>query len=475
MTRSIFRKYDIRGLAEQDLDDQSVRDLARSIAVCLKREGVARITIGQDCRLSSPRIAETLSQGLLDSGIDVIRLGTVPSPVVYYSQYQLDVQGGIVVTASHNPAAYNGLKIVVNGEVWSGEQIQQIGSASEDRDRLPAETGQVQSVSLVADYSRALLESIGTRQTRLRLVIDCGNGTTAGLAASIYRKLGFRVTELFGTMDGRFPNHHPDPSVEDNLSDLKGAVLEEEADVGLAFDGDGDRVAAVDERGCVIWGDQLTLLFARDLLETHAGATVIGDVKCSRHLFQEVERLGGRALMTPSGHSIVRREMVRTGALLAGEMSGHIFFSDRWFGFDDAVYAGGRLLELLVRTGLPLSQVIQQLPFSVMTPELRVEVGKADRLRLVSLAQRWFSSRYPTSCIDGVRVEFPEGWGLIRASNTGPYLVLRFEALTAHDLARIRELIESPLSDMIEGRGAPSEASPQTGEAPRLQARSTKS
>ncbi len=454
MTRSIFRKYDIRGLAEQDLDDRSVLGLARSIATCLDREGVSCVSIGQDCRLSSPRIAETLSNGLLNSGVDVIRLGTVSSPLVYYSQYQLDVQGGIVVTGSHNPAAYNGFKIVANGEAWSGERIQEIGSVFEARDWLQSEPGQVSAVSLVPDYSRALVDAIGAQETRLHVVVDCGNGTTAGLAASIYRKLGFRVLELYGTMDGRFPNHHPDPSVEENLSDLKRVVLQEGADLGLAFDGDGDRVAAVDETGRVIWGDQLTLLFAREMLEAHPGAAVIGDVKCSSHLFQEVERLGGRPVMTPSGHSIVRQEMVRTDALLAGEMSGHIFFRDRWFGFDDAVYAGARLLELLACNRTSLSRAIDQLPSSVMTPELRVEVGESDLLKLVSLAQDWFSSRYPTSCIDGVRVEFPEGWGLIRASHTGPYLTLRFEAVTAPDLARIRQLIESPLNDMIESLGA---------------------
>lgn len=454
MNRAIFREYDIRGVADRDLDQATVAEISRALALILLREGVRAVAVGRDCRVTSPRIAGRVMSELSQAGLEVCDLGMVPTPVVYFAQHHLNVQAGVIVTGSHNPVEDNGLKIVSQGEAWCGDRIQQILQLCDQCVPLPCRTaGEIRQLAILPDYIQAVVERIEPLEHPPRVVIDCGNGATGGLAVRIYERLGCRVSEMFGEPDGRFPNRHPDPTVEENLELLRAQLLLEKADLGIAFDGDGDRIAALDEQGNPVWGDYLTLLFARDILPRSPGATVIGEVKCTAHLFREVERWGGKSLMVPSGHSLIKQEMRRTGALLAGEMSGHIFFADRYFGFDDAIYAGARLLELVSKENKSLSTLLSLVPSSVGGPEVRIAVDDDQKFQLVEQLKEWFSKRYDTILTDGVRIEFEDGWGLIRASNTGPWVIYRCEADTPRRLVEIQHLIESPLNAMIEGRG----------------------
>ena len=441
MNPGVFRQYDVRGRADADLTDAFVTDLGRAYGTRIRRAGGRRVALGRDCRQSGPRIIAAFEAGVRRSGVDVLSLGVVPTPLLYFALHHFDVDGGVVITGSHNPPAWNGFKMCQGQASIYGDDLLALRAAIEARD-FDEGAGASESADVYAPYRAYVTDSVGCERP-LKVVVDAGNGTGGLVAGDIYRALGHEVIELFCEPDGAFPNHHPDPTVEANLAHLKEAVAAHGADVGIAFDGDADRIGAVDHLGRVAWGDQLLLFFARDVLRAHPGATIVSEVKCSRVLFDGVAAAGGAAEMWKGGHSLIKARMKQTGALLAGEMSGHIFFADRFFGFDDAVYVGARLLELLANGSDRLAEMLDALPETVTTPELRVACPDADKFTVVDRAVAWFGDRYPTNDLDGVRIDFPQGWGLVRPSNTQPVLVMRFEADTAEHLADYRGEVEA--------------------------------
>ncbi len=444
----IFREYDIRGIADRDLASPISIALGQAVGTYLKREGRSRVTLARDCRLSSERLASEVGKGLQMAGLEVIDVGVVPTPLLYFSLYHFeDVDGGVMITGSHNPADYNGLKISSGKTTIHGEEIQKIGQILERAD-LEQGSGGIESRDIEDPYRRMIRERIGRLSRPLKVVVDAGNGTSSDLSPRVYQELGCEVIELFCEMDGSFPNHHPDPTVEENLKDLVAAVRQHEANLGIAFDGDGDRIGAVDDTGRIIWGDELMILFSREILARHPGATIIGEVKCSMNLYRQIESHGGVGIMWKAGHSLIKAKMKETGAVLAGEVSGHIFFADGFFGFDDATYAGARLLQQVADSGGSLSQLLEDIPPLYSTPEIRVDVRESEKFEIVRQLQEYFGRRYETVTVDGVRVLFEDGWGLVRASNTQPALVLRFEASTPDRLEEIRSSIESKLEDV---------------------------
>ena len=449
----IFREYDIRGIADRDLVSPISIALGQAVGTYLKREGRSRITLARDCRLSSQRLASEVGRGLRMAGLEVIDIGLVPTPLLYFSLYHFgDVDGGVMVTGSHNPADYNGLKISSGKTTIHGEEIQKIGRILDSAD-LEQGSGGIESRDIEDPYRRMIKERIGRLSRPLKVVVDAGNGTSSDLSPGVYRELGCEVIELFCEMDGNFPNHHPDPTVEENLKDLVAAVQRNEADLGIAFDGDGDRIGAVDDTGRIIWGDELMILFSREILARHPGATIIGEVKCSMNLYRQIESHGGVGIMWKAGHSLIKAKMKETGAVLAGEVSGHIFFADGFYGFDDATYAGARLLELVADSGQQTSQLLADVPLLYNTPEIRVDTPDNEKFEVVRLLQDYFSRHYETVTVDGVRVLFEDGWGLVRASNTQPALVLRFEASSPEHLVQIRSIVESKLEEVSRSAG----------------------
>ncbi len=437
---TIFREYDVRGVADVDLTSDAVEAIARAFGTRLRQRAGARAALGRDCRLSSERLAAAARAGLVATGVDVVDLGTVPTPLAYFAASTLEVDGVCVITGSHNPPEYNGLKVGIGAAMLHGEEIQDLRRVAE-RGRFARGRGVASSYDVVPAYQEAVRQRLRLGARRPKVVLDAGTGTGGVVAVPLLRSLGVHVEALFTDMDGRFPNHHADPTVEENLAPLRERVRAVGADLGIAYDGDADRVGAVDEQGNVLWGDQLVLLFARALLEEHPGAAVVGEVKCSMNLFDDVARRGGRPFMWRAGHSLIRAKMREEGALLAGEMSGHVFFADRWFGFDDGIYTSARLVELLSRTDAPLSGLLADLPPTFSSPEVRIACREDKKFDVVRRAQEWFSERYETITVDGARVTFPDGWGLVRASNTQPLLVLRFEARSAARLAEIEALV----------------------------------
>ena len=449
ISREIFREYDIRGLAESHLRDPAPYERGRAIGTFLRREGSQRVVLGKVCRLSSPRIAGGISKGLLESGLDVIHLGAVATPLMYFSLHHFkDVDGGVMVTASHNPGDYNGVKIASGKSTIYGRQIQEIWELSRTQD-FEEGVGCEQKRDILPAYEKMVQERVGLLGSRLRVVVDAGNGMAGQLAPSIYRNLGCQVFELYCELDGGFPNHHPDPTVTETLQELIQEVKSRRADLGIAFDGDGDRIGVIDEKGNIVWGDQLMVLFSRDVLARNPGATVIGEVKCSMNLYNDIEANGGRGLMWRTGHSLIKAKMKETGAALAGEMSGHIFFSEGYFGFDDATFAGARLLKILADSGKGVGEQLADLPKLYSTPEIRIDIPEDCKLQIVEELQVFFSALYETVTIDGIRIVFEDGWALVRASNTEPALVLRFEAETRERLKEIRDFVETKLTDVI--------------------------
>ena len=449
----IFREYDIRGIADRDLASPISIALGQAVGTYLKREGRSRITLARDCRLSSERLASEVGRGLQMTGLEVIDIGVVPTPLLYFSLYHFgDVDGGVMITGSHNPADYNGLKISSGKTTIHGEEIQKVGRILESGD-LEQGHGSIESRDIEDPYRKMIQERIGRLFRPLKVVVDAGNGTSSDLSPGVYRDLGCEVIELFCEMDGSFPNHHPDPTVEENLRDLVAAVRQHEADLGIAFDGDGDRIGAVDDTGRILWGDELMILFSREILARQPGATIIGEVKCSMNLYRQIESHGGVGIMWKAGHSLIKAKMKETGAALAGEVSGHIFFADGFYGFDDATYVGARLLQLVADSGESLSQLLEDVPPLYNTPEIRVDVEESAKFEIVRQLQEYFSRHYETVTVDGVRVLFEDGWGLVRASNTQPALVLRFEAPTPDRLEEIRSIIESKLKEVSRSLG----------------------
>ncbi|HUF04820.1 MAG TPA: phosphomannomutase/phosphoglucomutase [Aridibacter sp.] len=447
----IFREYDIRGIVGEDLTAETVALLSLAIGSFFRKYGAEKIAIGYDARESSPGFESVLSKGLRASGIDVVSIGRVPTPVLYYAVHTLGVDGGIMITGSHNPPEYNGFKICLGKDALFGEQIREIRSIAEGGERFSGEGSRLE-VEVLEDYLDDLADRIELGSRKLKAVIDSGNGMGAVTAVPLYEQLGIELIELFSDPDPAFPNHHPDPTVEENLLDLIEAVEAHEADVGIAFDGDGDRIGVVDEKGRVIWGDELMILYSRAVLEENPGATVIAEVKCSQTLYDDIEEHGGKALMWKAGHSLIKAKMKETGAILAGEMSGHIFFADRFYGFDDAAYAGGRLFEILSKNEGPLSSLLADVPETFSTPEIRVPCPEERKTEVVEAIAREFSGTRDVITIDGARISFEGGWGLVRASNTQAILVLRFEAGSPERLKEIRRAVTDRVEALLAER-----------------------
>lgn len=440
---TIFREYDIRGIAEVDLKDDDVVLLGQAIGTYLQRASGKNVHLGRDCRLSSPRLGEAIAKGLAASGCTVSDLGTVPTPVLYHSAYRMKADGAVMITGSHNPAEYNGFKVVSGGGTIFGEKIQEIRRLIEQGDLLAGE-GSYQTYDAVTPYVDDIASKFNW-QRRIKVIIDAGNGTGGPTMRRILETLNVDATELYFEMDGAFPNHHPDPTVEKNLDALIQAVKSQGAEFGIAFDGDVDRIGAVDENGKTVWGDYLMLIFGREILTRKPNSTFIGEVKCSQVLYDELSRLGGNAIMYKTGHSLIKAKMKETHAELAGEMSGHMFFGDRYYGFDDAMYAACRLMEIIANSGKPLSAQLAGLPQMVTTPEIRVDCPDELKFDLVARVAGQFRKSHNVIEVDGVRVLFPHGWGLVRASNTQPVLVLRFEAESQQLLDEYRREVEGIL------------------------------
>ena len=440
---TIFREYDIRGVADTELLSADIADLGRGLGTLLQRRSGRSVNLGRDCRLSSTRLRDALLEGLLDCGCDVTDIGVVPTPLLYYSAVHLEADGAVMITGSHNPSEFNGFKTVCGAGTLYGESIQEVRRLIEVRDFLRGR-GSHQVVDIAPAYVDAVAPQFEFAR-RIKVVFDAGNGTAGPVMQQLLDRLNVEATPLFFEMDGRFPNHHPDPTVPENLRPLQEAVRAQGADLGIAFDGDADRIGAVDENGEVVYGDMLLLICAREILARKPGATFIGEVKCSQVLYDELKRLGGNPIMYKTGHSLIKAKMKEVHAELAGEMSGHMFFADRYFGFDDALYAACRLIEIVARSGAPLSAQLAGLPKMVSTPEIRADCPDEIKFEVVARVAEQLKQNHSVIDVDGVRVVFDQGWGLLRASNTQPVLVMRFEAATAALLEAYRTELEAAL------------------------------
>ncbi|MFL9710190.1 phosphomannomutase/phosphoglucomutase [Methylobacillus sp. Pita1] len=440
--KEIFKAYDIRGIVGKTLTPETVEAIGHAIGSEAALRGQKTICIGYDGRLSGPELAAALSRGIRKSGLDVINLGLVATPMVYFAAYHLNTGSGVMVTGSHNPPEYNGLKMVVAGETLSGETIQRLRARIDNNDFTHG-NGTESSHDIAPAYIDRIASDIKLKRP-LKLTVDCGNGVPGAFAGKLYRALGCEVEELFCEVDGHFPNHHPDPSVPENLKDLIENLLTGQSEIGFAFDGDGDRLGVVTKDGSIIYPDRQLLLFAEDVLKRNPQATIIYDVKSTRNLAPWIKQRGGEPLMWKTGHSLVKAKMKETGAALAGEMSGHIFFKERWYGFDDGLYSGARLLEILSQFDDP-SAVLNALPDSVSTPEQHINMKEGEPHQLISQLQASakFEGAEEVITIDGLRVEYSDGFGLMRPSNTTPVIVLRFEADNAAALKRIQDQFRS--------------------------------
>lgn len=457
----IFREYDIRGVVDRDLTVEGVSRLGEAFAGFFLSKNASTIAVGRDCRLSSPAFAQSIIDSLLRAGVKVVDLGVVPTPILYYSQF-LDesVDAAIMVTGSHNPKDNNGFKLGLRRQSVYGDDIQDIRKRCEALAEKPLDSStpptQARELNLIPRYLDDLASRFMMGPRKLKVIVDPGNGVGGLTGPELYRRLGCEVIEMFCEPDGNFPNHHPDPTVPANLTASIEAVQKLGADLVVAIDGDADRIGAVDEKGNVLWGDQLMILFSRQLLQNSPGATVIGEVKCSQLLFDDIAQNGGKPLMSKVGHSLIKTKMKETGALLAGEMSGHIFFADRYYGFDDSVYAGARLLEILSHTDKPLSQLLEDLPKTHTTPEIRRDCSDELKFQTVDKLKRLLQDRNPELelvLVDGVRIKFPQGWGLVRASNTQPILVLRFEATSVELLNEYQQTVDNLLVEIAKSFG----------------------
>ncbi len=436
---SLFKAYDIRGIVDRTLTVDATRLIGAAIGAEAVAQGVHEIAVGRDGRLSGPKLRDALIEGIRSTGTAVADVGMVATPMLYFSTFVLGTGSGIEITGSHNPPDYNGLKMVLNGTTLYGDTIQALRMRIEN-DELPRveRHGALRSADVRDAYFQRILDDVKLARP-MKIAVDCGNGVAGAFAPALYRALGCEVIELFCDVDGRFPNHHPDPAHPENLQDLIRCLRETDAELGLAFDGDGDRLGVVTKDGSIIYPDRQMMLFAKDVLAQYPGGEVIFDVKCSRHLARQILAAGGKPTMWRTGHSLIKAKLKETGAPLAGEMSGHIFFNDRWFGFDDGMYAGARLLEILSRTIDP-SAVLNELPNATSTPELHLKTAEGENFTLVERLQKEakFDAAQEVITIDGVRVEYADGFGLARPSNTTPVVVLRFEADDDAALARIQ-------------------------------------
>ena len=449
MNPAIFREYDIRGIAGKDISSGFARELGRTYAEwAFRKTGASSMTVsvGRDCRLTSDEYSEALISGLRESGISVIDIGTCPTPLTYFSVHHFKTDGAIMITGSHNPAEYNGFKIGIGKDTLHGEQIQELKRVMQTGHYTARTRGSYRQEEIIPHY----LDYVASRsnpEKKLKVVLDAGNGTASTVAPELFKRIGAEVIPLFCELDGRFPNHHPDPTVPKNLTHLIDAVKKNGADFGIGYDGDSDRIGAVDSSGRVIYGDELMVIFSREVLKEHPGATIISEVKSSQRLYQDIEKNGGKGIMWKTGHSLIKSKMKETRAHLAGEMSGHIFFADRWFGFDDAIYASLRLYEIVAKRGA-LHTLTADLPAAHSTPEIRIDCEEEKKVRLIEEAAKLLhdpEARLTT--IDGLRVDYEDRWGLIRASNTQPVIVMRFEARTEQLLNGIQKRFEAALQE----------------------------
>lgn len=441
---SIFRAYDIRGIVNKTLTEESIYAIGCAIGSFALEKGEKSIAVGRDGRLSGPMLSAALCRGIQSTGCNVINIGVVPTPVLYYSTYVLNTRSGVMLTGSHNPPEYNGLKIMIAGETLAEDSIQHLYHRILANDFVYG-AGSLTELDIIERYITHVSEDAKLKRP-LKIVVDCGNGVAGKIAPDLYRRMGCDVHELFCEVDGNFPNHHPDPSQVENLEDLIFKVRELNADIGLAFDGDGDRLGVVTSAGEIIWPDRQMMLFAKAVLADKPGAKIIYDVKCTTHLETVIREAGGEPIMWKTGHSLIKAKLAETQAALAGEMSGHIFFKDRWYGFDDALYSGARMLQILAAQSMDSSALFNTVPNSVNTPELKIYVSEDEKFRLMqSLIDNANFTDASLTMIDGLRVNFADGWGLVRPSNTTPCLVLRFEAQTLAILERIKDIFRENL------------------------------
>ena len=438
ITSSIFKAYDIRGIVEKELTPEVVKLIGMAIGSESIAQGERGIVVGRDGRLTGPVLSESLISGLIESGCHVVDIGMVPTPLVYFATYTKGASSGVMVTGSHNPPEYNGFKIMIAGETLSADKIQNLYLRILNQ-QFSSGSGSSTSINIDQDYMDTIKSDI-VLERELDIVVDCGNGVAGNIAPKLFESLGAKVSKLFCLVDGRFPNHHPDPSNPENLEDLIKEVIDTGADLGLAFDGDGDRLGLVDNNGNVVWADRQMILYSRDVLSRIPGAKIIFDVKCSSLLPKDISEHGGEPIMSRTGHSFIKNKLKETDAELGGEMSGHIFFNDRWYGFDDAIYTGARLLEIISKTDKTCAEIFAELPDSVSTPEINIhfdEQGQQhDAMKVLSNSVDFPGSEINT--IDGVRVDYENCWGLVRASNTTPCLVLRFEGNDKEALKSIK-------------------------------------
>jgi len=448
LPEKVFREYDIRGIVDEDLTPARVERLALAVAYTLKRERIDRAVVGMDNRKSSPVFFEAIADGLRKGGVDVVDIGVVPTPVFYFAVKKWQIKGGIMITASHNPPEFNGFKVYRGESTIYGADIKELYKLS--KEELPSDgKGELTERDIKGEYIDYLLDNISIERN-VKFAVDGGNGTSGIVVRELFRRFNLNPAELYIEPDGNFPNHHPDPTVLENLEDLIETVKTEGLELGVGFDGDSDRIGVVDDTGRVVWGDRLLALFSRDVLASNPGGKIIFEVKCSRALIEDIEKHGGVPVMWKTGHSLIKKKMKEEGALIAGEMSGHIFFADRYFGFDDAIYAACRLLEIVSKSDKSLSELLSDLPELVNTPEIRLECSDEKKFEVVEKVKSHFSKNYDVIDVDGARINFENGWGLVRASNTQPVLVLRFEADSSEALEGIKKEVADYLSNFVD-------------------------
>lgn len=436
--KNIFRQYDIRGVVGRDLDDKTMDQITRAFAAMAKSKGYDTVLVGRDNRLSSPQFRDTVVNALQESGCQVIDLGLVITPIFYFAARYLNIPAGMMITASHNGGEYNGCKLLLDESTIYGEQIQEIRRMVEDRRFVSGPQGSLKYVDIAGAYQENIKNLIKMGPKKLKIVVDCGNGTASLFAPEVFRSLGCEVIELYCESDPSFPNHHPDPVNPDNMVDMVKLVQEHQADLGIGIDGDGDRLGVVDSFGNMIWGDLLMILFWRDILPRFPDLPCIVEVKCSQSLIDEIEKLGGKPLIYKTGHSLIKAKMKESGAIFTGEMSGHMFFADEYYGFDDALYAGARLLALLSHSEANITEMLADINIYYATPEIRVKSSDEEKFLVVEQVKAYFKDKYRINEIDGARILFPHGWALVRASNTGPELIVRCEGKTPEDLEQIK-------------------------------------
>ncbi|MDG1928206.1 MAG: phosphomannomutase/phosphoglucomutase [Nitrospinaceae bacterium] len=432
----IFREYDIRGIVGTDLTPESVTSIGKAIGTYIRRGNGKKMILGRDVRSSSVEFCNILSKALNSTGCNVIDIGMVPTPVLYFALHHFNADGGVMITGSHNPPEFNGFKISQGFHSLYGEKVQELKRLIEVND-FEVGAGTTQQQPVLAEYMEKIC-SILEIPRKIKVVVDGGNGCFGIVGPDLLKKLGQTPIELFSEPDGTFPNHHPDPTVSEHLTDLIETVRLENAELGIGFDGDADRIGVVDEKGNILWGDQLLIIFARDILSRNPGATIVGEVKCSQNLYKDIKKHGGVPVMAAAGHSLIKNKMRETGALLAGEMSGHICFSDNYYGFDDAIFAACRVLQIVAQSNKKVSEMLADLPETAYTPEIRIDCPDDQKFKIVRELTEIFREKYDVIDIDGVRVNFDDGWALIRASNTQPVLVFRLEAVTKE---RLKELV----------------------------------